>query len=111
MPVSGLAITLTEDREQQEAALAALRAHPNIEVGQQHGHRLPIVVDTETDEADKDVWRWLHEQPGVRFVDVVTVHHDDGPSRNRSGSNPRSGHSSASSDDAGDRQEVGTSKG
>lgn len=73
MPVSGLVLTLETDDERCEGAFAALRRCASIEVGERHGRRLPIVVDTESSEKDKAVWEWLHSLPGVAFVDVVYV--------------------------------------
>lgn len=73
MPVSGLVLTLEADDERREGALAALRRCASIEVGERHGQRLPIVVDTESSDEDKAVWEWLRSLPGVAFVDVVCV--------------------------------------
>lgn len=77
MPISGLAITLSDDHAAREAAMTSLRAHSLITLGQREGHRLPIVVETPDSEVDRDVWDWLHALPGVRFVDVACVHFTD----------------------------------
>ena len=71
MPVSGLVLTLSTDTLKRESALAALRRHRCIEIGQASEHRLPIAVDTPDSDADRQVWSWLHELPGVEFVDLV----------------------------------------
>lgn len=77
MPISGLLITLDRDRSQRASALAALRDHPSIDVGDGEDHRVPIVVDTLSSDEDRTVWEWLHELPGVMFVDVVYVYFDE----------------------------------
>lgn len=83
MPISGLAITLNSDDALAQASVAALADHACITIGQREGHRLPIVVETASEEEDRDVWQWLHSLPGVQFVDVACVHFDD----NQDGSN------------------------
>lgn len=77
MPVSGLAITLSTESDKREQTLTALRSSNHVTVGDVGGHRLALVVDTTDSETDRAVWRWLHELPGVRFVDVVCVYADD----------------------------------
>lgn len=71
MPVSGLVLTLSAEPGQDDRALRALAGHPMIDIGDRQGPRLPIVVDSPTDEEDKAVWEWLHQCPGVLFVDLV----------------------------------------
>jgi nitrate reductase NapAB chaperone NapD len=76
MPISGLLITLDCDPSKRAEALAALRQHPAIDIGEGEAHRVPIVVDTPSSDEDRAVWDWLHDQPGVAFVDLVYVHFD-----------------------------------
>jgi hypothetical protein len=71
MPVSGLVLTLKSDAPSSNAAIAELRAHGSISVGERVEHRLPIVVDTPGSEEDRRVWEWLHTLPGVVFVELV----------------------------------------
>jgi nitrate reductase NapAB chaperone NapD len=77
MPISGLLITLDRDPEKKSDAIARLQSHPAIDLGDRDGLRLPIVVDTASSEDDRMVWAWLHELPGITFVDVVYIHFDD----------------------------------
>jgi hypothetical protein len=77
MPISGLLITLDRDPSKRTSAIAALQQHPSIDLGEGEDHRLPIVVDTPSSDDDRAVWDWLHEQPGITFVDVVYVHFDE----------------------------------
>jgi hypothetical protein len=74
MPISGLVITLTDDVDTGQAALAAMERHSAICVGQLTGLRLPIVVETPDSDADREVWEWLHTLPGVALVNVAVVH-------------------------------------
>jgi len=71
MPVSGLVLTLTDAAPAREQALATVRSHPAVDVGEPCGGRVPIVVDTLDSEADKEMWEWLGALPGVLFVDLV----------------------------------------
>jgi hypothetical protein len=74
MPISGLVITLSEDAALRQAALAALQRQPAVSVGPLTGNRVPIVVDTIDDDADREVWEWLHTLPGIVLVNVAAVH-------------------------------------
>lgn len=76
MPISGLLITLDRDSDKRARALAALQHHHAIDIGEGRDHRVPVVVDTPSSDEDRAVWDWLHEQPGITFVDVVYVHFD-----------------------------------
>jgi nitrate reductase NapAB chaperone NapD len=77
MPISGLVITFSPDQMARRFALEALRSHPSIEVGgDRRDARVPVVVETSTSDEDRAVWLWLHELPGVQFVEVVYVHFD-----------------------------------
>ena len=77
MPISGLVITLGDEEAACEAAMKALSVNRFITLGKREGYRLPIVVETPDSEVDRDLWDWLHELPGVRFVDVACVHFTD----------------------------------
>lgn len=79
MPVSGLIISLSEDRRERDGALQAIKHHNAISTGEPQGLRLPVVVDTPCSEADREVWLWLHELPGVLFVDLVCTDASDDP--------------------------------
>lgn len=79
MPISGLVITLAEDPPWRTAALAALRDHPAIEVGEPTANRVPVVVDTADEEEDRRLWEWLHALPGVVLVVVAFIHFEQGP--------------------------------
>ena len=73
MPVSGLVVTLADQSGVRENAINAIRNEPRIEIGVTQSGRMAIVVDTASDEEDKQLWQWLNRLPGVAFVDVVMV--------------------------------------
>jgi nitrate reductase NapAB chaperone NapD len=73
MPVSGLVVTLTDDQERRDSALAAIRREPRIEIGMMEARQLAIVVDTPSGDDDRQLWQWLNSLPGVEFVDVALV--------------------------------------
>ena len=77
MPISGLVVTLSSDARAREAALEALRNHPQIELGDGSPHRHPIVVETANSDETSCFWEWLQALPGVEFVDVAYVHFEE----------------------------------
>jgi nitrate reductase NapAB chaperone NapD len=79
MPICGLVITLHGSPDLADRALDAIEADARFEIGYQTGSRLPVVVETDSKEADRRAWDWLHEQPGVSHVDVVYAHLDGAP--------------------------------
>jgi hypothetical protein len=83
VPVSGMVLTLSGDAELSAAARAAVQAHPSIQAGEAAGPRLPIVVDTATQEQTEAVWEWLHGLEGVRFVDLVCADSSEDAGGNR----------------------------
>lgn len=81
MPVSGLVLTLSRNETDRASALAALRDHPALALGEAAAHRLPVVADTPDSVQDQALWDWLRELPGVLFVDLVCTDSsaDDAP--------------------------------
>lgn len=73
MPVSGLVITLAEDSSAMRHALTAMLQSGRVELGARDGRKLAAVLDTPTEQANKDAWQWLSALPGVRHIDVVFV--------------------------------------
>jgi len=78
MPVSGLKILLSGDEGERKRALDAIRRHPSIEMGVRADRHLAAVVDARDDNANRAIWGWLNELPGVEHVDVVFVSIDHG---------------------------------
>lgn len=77
MPISGLVIRLAPSDALARDAVAQLDAHEHIELGPCEHGRLAVVVETPSQELDKQLWIWINDLPGVEFVDVVYVHLDD----------------------------------
>lgn len=79
MAISGLVVTLAENNDAAEAAVAILRADPRLTLGEQFGRRLALVADTPSVRADRDLWDELRGNPGITNVDVTFVHLDAEP--------------------------------
>ena len=77
MPISGLVLTLSDDPTLRASALEAVSGNVKIEPGRLARQRLPSVVDTASSCEDKAVWEWLHELPGVLFVDLVSADYSE----------------------------------
>ncbi len=68
--VVSLVVHLAKDPPLRLAALAALRAHPAVELGAISGALLPLVAEI---PAPMEFHRWVESLPGVTFVDVAFV--------------------------------------
>ena len=77
MAISGLVITLDDDPERRRAALAALRADERLTLGEPTGNHLPLIAETRRAREGVELIEDLFTQPGVRFVDVVSVDMSD----------------------------------
>jgi hypothetical protein len=73
MPVLSAVLTLPE----ASAALAELATKPEVTVGTPNGPRYPVVLSTETRQADKALWKWVQALPGVAHVELVFVDFSD----------------------------------
>lgn len=73
MPVLSAVLTLPDP----QATLETLRSKPEVTVGPAQGPRFPVVLSTETREADKVLWRWLQDLPGVTHVELVFADFSD----------------------------------
>jgi hypothetical protein len=91
MPISGLVITWNSAHDDHASALAALQAHPAIELGTTTALMCAIVVDSADPAEDRRIWEWLHALPGVAQVQVAFVGFDD----DDSSAPPSSEHGSA----------------
>ena len=79
MPISGLVVTLTDNPVLQQAALAAMREHPALELGERTRNQIALVAESACEEEDRLIWEWLHALPGVAMVVVAFIHFDDEP--------------------------------
>jgi len=74
--ISSLVIDIADDADGR-AAEAALAADPRFTLGPVQGSRRAVVLDTPSALDDTDVFDWLRDLPGVRWVTVVRVYLDD----------------------------------
>lgn len=72
--MSGLVVTLSEERTLASQALAALKTHPDITVGELSGRWAPIALEGSN---ARPVYQWIEGLSGVEFVDVVFVSFPD----------------------------------
>jgi hypothetical protein len=77
MAVSGLVLNLSPVDDLASRALVSLSRDPRITIGERFGRRLAAVAQTESPQADRDLWDDLHATPGVEYVDVTFVALDD----------------------------------
>ena len=74
--MSGLVVTLCDDAERCERAVANISAHPAISAGAVEGRWLPIALEARDQRESRDIHDWLMALDGVEYVDVVSVHFD-----------------------------------
>lgn len=77
MPISGLRITLAADGAEARSACDELASCAVLELGRREGRYLAAVLDTETEDCNKQIWHWLTSRRGVVNIDVVFVGFDD----------------------------------
>jgi hypothetical protein len=78
MPISGLVVTLSDDKNEQARAIEVLSADTRLTIGERQKNRLPVVAETKgVKEGSRLVRQELLDIEGVRFVDVVTVNFED----------------------------------
>jgi nitrate reductase NapAB chaperone NapD len=73
MPIAGLTLTLHDDDGLAGEALAAMRARPEIELGERQERWIPVVIEEATSRGSRDLHRWIEDLPGVAYADVVYV--------------------------------------
>lgn len=77
MPISGLIITLDPDPTLVDRAIAMLASDDAFELGERIDNRVAAVLATDSEPANKQAWIALNSLPGVRFVDVTSVHFEE----------------------------------
>ena len=77
--IASVVATLTDDVQQSQSTLDDIVARPEIEIGEVNPteRRIPLTIDSPDRNDVESVTRWLQEQPGVVFVDVVFVHFEE----------------------------------
>lgn len=73
MPVLSAVLTLPDPA----AALTALASKPEVTIGPPKGVRYPVVLSTDSRQADKALWSWVQALPGVIHVELVFVDFSD----------------------------------
>jgi hypothetical protein len=77
MVLSALVVTLSDDDEERECALALLSADPRIAMGDAEGARVPVVLETSTAREGAQLAEALLDVDGVRLVDLVLADFSD----------------------------------
>lgn len=73
VPISGLVVTFRSSVKEQVDSVDALRAFPEIDIGEAAGNKLAIVIDSESKRRDQEIWNTLQQLPGVIDVAVAMV--------------------------------------
>lgn len=79
MPVSGIVLTLTEDRERRDGVLRHLAVDERVELGPTEGRRVAVVLVTDSLAAGRDLCEELVALPGIDQLEVAYVAAEDGP--------------------------------
>ncbi|PAW81824.1 MAG: hypothetical protein B9S33_16020 [Pedosphaera sp. Tous-C6FEB] len=79
MPTSGLIITLQPEPATHAEAVGRLRTRPELTLGEVSDRWLPAALQTRDDAEAREFHDWLMAQPGVAFVDVVSVSFESTP--------------------------------
>ncbi|MFT5679176.1 MAG: nitrate reductase NapAB chaperone NapD [Myxococcota bacterium] len=77
MPVLSAVLTLTGSNDRRQAILSALSAEPRITLGDVHGHRLPVVLESRDRDEDKALWCWTAGLSGVLAAELVFADFSD----------------------------------
>ncbi|EMI53971.1 hypothetical protein [Rhodopirellula sallentina] len=76
MPISGLVLTFDSPVEQNQEALDAIKAIPEIDLGQANDRKLAIVVDSDDTIRDREIWDTLQQITSVTNVAIAMVAFD-----------------------------------
>ena len=68
MPISSLVLNLKDGEVPAE-----LQQNSYFELGELYDQRLPVVLDTPSEEKNKEAWTWLNSLIAVDHIDVVFV--------------------------------------
>jgi nitrate reductase NapAB chaperone NapD len=77
MPVIGAVIVLSPEPSLRARALAALATEPSLTLGELHGARLPVVLETQSPREDRARFDALRELPGVLAAEPVYANFSD----------------------------------
>lgn len=74
MTISGLVVTLSDEPDARSAALAHIARDSRLTAGELVRNRLPLVAETGDEREGEALVDALFEVPGIRFVDLISVH-------------------------------------
>ncbi|MBL4885937.1 MAG: chaperone NapD [Planctomycetaceae bacterium] len=77
MNVSSLVITIVDNALESRIAEDALADIPCLEVGQKHGYKIPVVLETKDESDARDWFHQISQLPGVLKVEVAFVSFED----------------------------------
>lgn len=78
MQINGLLVTLApQSRAKCEAIARHLAGRTELSVGELNDRWLPVAMEAVDDAHAREIHDWIGAQPGVEFVDVVSVSFDD----------------------------------
>lgn len=77
MITSGLVITLSSDAKLAATALDQIAARPEFTAEARQDRWLPVAMEACDDAQSRELHNWLHDLPGVEFVDVVYVNFNE----------------------------------
>ena len=78
MQINGLLVTLAaQSRTKCEAVARQLAGRAELSIGELNDRWLPVAMEAADDAHARELHDWIGAQPGVEFVDVVSVSFDD----------------------------------
>lgn len=78
MQINGLLVTLTpQSRAKCEAIALQLAGRKELSIGELNDRWLPVAMEATDDAHARELHDWIGAQPGVEFVDVVSVSFDE----------------------------------
>ncbi len=90
-----------------ESVCKRLASRPGIELGEKVAQRIPLTIECDDRGGMEDTTRWIQDQKGVLFVDVVFVHFENDVKENSGGPAARpltAGQQNLSCEDGADEQ-------
>jgi len=77
MAICALVITLSESPGLAHGALRRIAGDERLTLGRAAGSQLAAVLETASDDSDREALEWLQELPGVAQVEIASVFWDD----------------------------------
>jgi len=73
VPISGLVVTFDDHVELYPDSIKALHRAPQVELGEIRGCKCAVVIESQSQQHDRELWQWVHDLPGVSRIDVAMV--------------------------------------